>query len=162
MATYFFLFLGFIFLIKGADLLVDGSSSIAKRVGVSDLVIGLTIVSFGTSAPELIVNIIASLKGAGDIGIGNILGSNIANIFLILGIAAMIYPLEVKREITWKQIPLNFLAAVVLFIMANDVLIDGADQSILTRIDGLILISFFAIFIYYTMHLARSEKNGAP
>lgn len=160
MTTYLLLLLGFVFLIKGADLLVDGSSSIAKRVGVSDLVIGLTIVSFGTSAPELIVNIIASLKGAGDIGIGNILGSNIANIFLILGIAAMIYPLKVKREITWKQIPLNFLAAVVLFIMANDILIDGADQSILTRIDGLILISFFTIFIYYTIHLARAEKNG--
>jgi len=159
MLTYFLFALGFLFLIKGADLLVDGSSSIAKRLGVSDLVIGLTIVSFGTSAPELIVNIIASLNGASDIGIGNILGSNIANIFLILGISSLIFPLAVKREITWKQIPLNFLAAIVLFIMANDALIDGASESLLTRIDGYILISFFAIFIYYTMHLAKSEKN---
>jgi len=160
MLTYFLFAIGFVFLIKGADLLVDGSSSIAKRFGISDLVIGLTIVSFGTSAPELIVNIIASLKGAGDIGIGNILGSNIANIFLILGVSSLIYPLVIKREITWKQIPLNFLAAIVLFIMANDILIDKANASILTRIDGLILISFFTIFIYYTMYLARSEKNG--
>ncbi len=157
--TYFLLVLGFVFLIKGADLLVDGSSSIAKRFGVSDLIIGLTIVSFGTSAPELLVNIIASLNGSGDIGIGNILGSNIANIFLILGVSALIYPLKVKRQITWKEIPLNFLAAVVLFIMANDVLIDGASESLLTRIDGLILFSFFAIFMYYTVHLARSEKE---
>ena len=160
MLTYILFAIGFVFLIKGADLLVDGSSSIAKKLGISDLVIGLTIVSFGTSAPELIVNIIASLKGAADIGIGNIVGSNIANIFLILGVSALIYPLAVKREITWKQIPLNFLAAVVLFFLANDMLIDKADSSILTRIDGYILISFFAIFLYYTMHLARSEKNG--
>lgn len=157
--TYLLLLLGFVFLIKGADLLVDGSSSIAKRFGVSDLIIGLTIVSFGTSAPELLVNIIASLNGAGDIGIGNILGSNIANIFLILGVSALIYPLKVKRQITWKEIPLNFLAALVLFVMANDALIDGASESLLTRIDGLILFSFFAIFMYYTVHLARSEKH---
>jgi cation:H+ antiporter len=160
MLTYLLFVVGFVLLIKGADYLVEGSSSLAKRLGVSDLVIGLTIVSFGTSAPELIVNIVASFKGAGDIGIGNILGSNIANIFLILGVSAVIYPLAVKREITWKQIPLNFLAAIVLFLMANDALIDKADSSILSHIDGYILISFFIIFLYYTVHLAKTEKNG--
>lgn len=157
--TYVLLILGFVFLIKGADLLVDGSSSIAKKMGISDMVIGLTIVSFGTSAPELLVNIIASVQGAGDIGIGNILGSNIANIFLILGVAAIIYPLKIKRNTTWKEIPLNVLAAVTLFLLANDILIDKMPQSILTRIDGSILILFFIIFMYYTIHLAKSEKN---
>lgn len=157
--VYILFVIGFPALIGGADFLVKGSSSIAKRLGVSDLIIGLTIVSFGTSAPELIVNIFASLQGTGDIGIGNILGSNIANILLILGVSALIYPLTVKRQITWKEIPLNFLAAMVLFFMANDALIDKAPESLLTRIDGLILISFFAIFVYYMTHLARSEKH---
>ena len=92
MLTYILLILGFVFLVKGADLLVEGSSSIAKRIGITDLVIGLTIVSLGTSAPELLVNIIASLNGNADIGIGNILGSNISNIFLILGIKLVPFP----------------------------------------------------------------------
>jgi len=160
MLTYILFILGFVFLIKGAGYLVDGSSSIAKRFGISNLVIGLTIVSFGTSAPELLVNIVASFKGASDIGIGNILGSNIANIFLILGVAALIYPLKIKKATTWRGIPLNFLAAIVLFLMANDVLIDKAPESILTRIDGLILMLFFVIFIYYAVGLARTEKNN--
>ncbi|MBU0578322.1 calcium/sodium antiporter [Patescibacteria group bacterium] len=160
MLTYILFILGFVFLIKGADLLVDGSSAIAKRLGVSNLVIGLTVVSFGTSAPELLVNVIASLQGASDIGIGNILGSNIANIFLILGVSALIYPLLIKRNTTWKEIPLNLLAAVVLFVMANDMLLDKMPNSILTRTDGFILIMFFVIFIYYTYGLAKSEKNG--
>ena len=158
--VYFLFFIGFVFLIKGADLLVDGAGSLAKRLGVSDLIIGLTIVSFGTSAPELTVNIIASLKGASDVGIGNIIGSNIANILLILGVAAMIYPLKIKRELTWKEIPLNFLAVFVLFLLANDVLLDGEPFSILSRIDGLVLMSFFAIFLYYTAQLAFTEKTG--
>jgi len=158
MLTYILFVLGFIFLIKGADLLVDGSSSIATRLGVSNLVIGLTIVSFGTSAPELLVNIIASFQGASDIGIGNILGSNIANIFLILGVAALIYPLRIKSSTTWKEIPLNFLAAIVLFLMANDLLIDKMPASILSRIDGMILILFFIIFMYYSVGLAKSEE----
>ena len=158
--TYFLLILGFVFLIKGADLLVDGASSIAKRLGVSDLIIGLTIVSFGTSAPELVVNILAALRGSGDIAIGSIVGSNISNILLILGVSAIILPLKVKSQTTWKEIPLNLLAAIVLFLVVNDVLIDGAKVSALTRIDGFVLISFFIIFLYYAFHIARSEKDG--
>jgi len=159
MLTYILFVLGFIFLIKGADYLVDGSSSIAKRIGVSDLVIGLTIVSFGTSAPELLVNIIASFKGASDIGIGNILGSNIANICLILGIAALIRSLRIRKTTTWRGIPLNFLSAVILFLVANDIWIDKANESILSRIDGFILMAFFVIFMYYTFGLAKTEPN---
>ena len=159
MLTYFLFVFGFLLLIKGADYLVEGSSSLARRMGISQLVIGLTIVSFGTSAPELLVNIMASVRGAGDVGIGNILGSNIANIFLILGVAACIYPLRIKKSTTWKEIPLNFLSAVVLLVLANDVLIDGAEQSVLTHIDGLVLMLFFVIFVYYTIGLARTEKE---
>lgn len=162
---YILFILGFVFLVKGADLLVDGSSSIAKRIGISDLVIGLTIVSLGTSAPELLVNIIASIKGNADIGIGNILGSNISNIFLILGISAIIYPLKIQKTTTWKEIPLNFIAAIVLFLMVNDIMIDKAEFSVLGRIDGLILMIFFFIFMNYTIGLAKAHKekhNGHP
>lgn len=168
MLTYILFALGFVFLVKGADFLVEGSSSIAKKLGISDLVIGLTIVSFGTSAPELVVNIMASVKGASDIGIGNIIGSNIANIFLILGVSGLIYPLAIKKTTTWKAVPLNLLAVIVLFFMANDVFFDGAAFSSLGRIDGLLLMAFFLIFMSYTISLAKTEKqekedyNGRP
>jgi len=155
--TLILLIIGFILLIKGADLLVDGSSALARRLKISYLVIGLTIVSMGTSAPELIVNIIASLQGNTQIAIGNILGSNIANIFLILGIAAIIYPLAVTKGTTWKEIPFSLLAALVMGVLANDYLIDGQNSSLLSRIDGIVLMSFFVIFIYYTFGIARQE-----
>lgn len=159
--TYILFAIGFVFLIKGADLLVDGASSLARRLGVSSLVIGLTIVSFGTSAPELIVNVLASLNGNTDIAIGNILGSNIANILFILGVCAVIYPLTVKKGTVWKEIPLAFLAVVVFALMANDTLIDGGSVSALTRIDGLILISFFVIFLYYVFGISKVESEDA-
>lgn len=156
--TYILFFIGFALLIKGADLLVDGASSLAKRLGISALVIGLTIVAFGTSAPELIVNILASINGNTDIAIGNILGSNIANILLILGISAVIYPLAVKKGTVWKEIPLAFLAVIVLAFMANDAWIDNSPFSALTRIDGFILISFFIIFLYYVFGISKAES----
>lgn len=159
MFTYILFVLGFIFLIKGSDLLVEGAGSIARRVGISDLIIGLTIVSFGTSAPELLVNVIASVKGAGDIVIGNVVGSNIANIFLILGVSALIYPLRVRKNTTWKEIPLNILAAIAILLLANDIFIDGAANSFISRIDGGILILFFVIFVTYTVSLAKTENN---
>ena len=155
--------LGFIFLIKGADFLVEGASSLAKRLKISDIVIGLTIVAFGTSAPELVVNLIASLQGNTDIAIGNILGSNIANIFLILGISAIISPLIIKRNTTWKEIPLSLLAAVLVGVMANDVFFDNSLSSALTRTDGIALLSFFIIFLYYTYGISKVnlEKEEA-
>lgn len=159
MLTYILFVVGFYFLIKGADLLVDGAASIAQRLKISSIVIGLTIVAFGTSAPELVVNILASLKGTTDIAIGNILGSNIANILLILGISAMIYPLKTKENTIWKEIPLSLLAAVLLGVMANDFRIDGVSYSGLTRTDGIALISFFVIFIYYTFGIAKIKDN---
>lgn len=155
--TYVLLVIGFIFLIKGAGFLVDGASSLAKRFNISNLVIGLTIVAFGTSAPELFVNLFASFKGTTDIAIGNIVGSNVVNIFLILGIAAVIYPLKVSKGTVWKEIPLSLLAAVLLLIMANDRLVDGLEFNALTRSDGVVLIAFFVIFIYYTFGIAKNQ-----
>ena len=159
MLTYILFVVGFYLLIKGADLLVDGAASVAQRLKVSSIVIGLTIVAFGTSAPELVVNVLASFKGNADIAIGNILGSNIANILLILGISAMIYPLKTKENTVWKEIPLSLLAAILLGTMANDLRIDGVAYSGLTRTDGIALISFFAIFIYYTFGIAKVKDN---
>src|SRR3989338_2824494 len=104
MLVYFLFIVGFVFLIKGANFLVDGASSLARRLKVTDLVIGLTIVAFGTSTPEFFVNLFAAFEGTTDIAIGNIIGSNIANIMLILGIAAMIYPLQVTKGTVWKEI----------------------------------------------------------
>ncbi len=156
---YVLLFTGFALLIKGAGWLVDGASSIARRFNVSDLVIGLTVVAFGTSSPELFVNIIASLKGNTEIAIGNVLGSNIANTFLILGIASIIYPLTVGKGTVWKEIPLSLLAAIVLGILANDQLIDKREFSVLTRIDGLVFLSFFAVFMYYSVTIAKKIKG---
>lgn len=159
MLPYILLVIGFAILIKGADLLVSGASSIARRLNVSDLVIGLTVVAFGTSSPELFVNVISSLEGNTDIAIGNVLGSNIANIFLILGVSAVICPLAVSKGTVWKEIPLSLLAALLLGILANDHLIDRAGDSALTRIDGLVFLSFFIIFMYYSFSIAKAIEG---
>ncbi len=162
---YLLLLLGFALLIKGADLLVAGASAISRRYGIPDLVIGLTVVAFGTSTPELFVNISASLQGSPGIAIGNVLGSNIANILLILGVAALIHPLRVTRGTVWREIPFSLLAALALWAAANDNLIDGWAYSDVSRSDGLIFLLFFAIFIYYTASIAHTggnQQNAQP
>ncbi len=146
---------GFVILIKGANFLVDGSASIARRLGISSLVIGLTVVAFGTSAPELVVNMIAGAQGNTDLAIGNVLGSNISNTLLILGVAALIYPIAVKDSTIWKEIPFSLLAVVALFFMANDILIDGAATSQISRSDGLTMLGFFIIFVVYLGQIAK-------
>lgn len=156
MVIQFFLFIiGFVFLITGGNYLVDGASSLAKNLKISDLVIGLTIVSFGTSAPELTVNIIASLENKGGITVGNVIGSNIANILLILGVTSIISPLFVKHSTVWKEIPLSLLAVLVFFIVSNDILLNNDSKNIISRSEGLILISFFIIFLGYVINISR-------
>jgi cation:H+ antiporter len=159
MLPYLKLIVGFAVIIKSADFLVDGSSSIARRFRVSELVIGLTVVAFGTSTPELFVNVVASLKGNSEIAIGNILGSNIANILLILGISSIICPLSVTKGTVWKEIPFSLLAAIVLGLMANDQFINKNGISLLTRIDGLVLLCFFIIFLYYSFSIAKEIEG---
>jgi cation:H+ antiporter len=159
MLTYILFVVGFFILIKGADLLVDGSSSVARKLNISNIVIGLTIVAFGTSAPEFIVNFFASINGNTEIAIGNVLGSNIANILLILGIAAIIYPISAKKNTVLKEIPFSLLAALLVAITANDVLIDGGSNSVITRIDGLVFLGFFIIFLYYTFSITKSDND---
>ncbi|MBU3925345.1 calcium/sodium antiporter [Patescibacteria group bacterium] len=153
--------IGLILLVKGADYLINGASSIARRFKISNLVIGLTIVAFGTSAPELIISTLASLQNNAQIAIGNILGSNIANILLVLGIAAIINPLKIGKNTVWKEIPLSLLAAIVLGIMVNDMLIDNALSSSIARVDGLILWVFFIIFMFYTFGIAKVGNDDS-
>ena len=159
LATLFLFVLGFYVLIKGANALVEGSSALAYRYNVPAIVVGLTIVAFGTSTPELVVNLLASWQGNTDIAIGNILGSNIGNILLILGVTAMIYPVTAQRNTVLKEIPFSLLAALVVAFMANDVLFDGAASNALTRIDGFILLSFFAVFMYYIVAIMKSDTQ---
>jgi cation:H+ antiporter len=154
---------GFVLLIKGADFLVDGASSLARRFKVSELVIGLTIVAFGTSMPELVVNTIASLKHHNDVVLGNIIGSNNFNLFIILGISAIIHPLVIKRSTVIKEIPYSLLAAFVILILCNDMLLFNKSNDILNRIDGIILLSFFGLFLFYIYRNLHDEniKNKA-
>jgi len=155
--TFVLLLVGFVILVKGADFLVDGSASIAKKYNISNLAIGLTVVAFGTSTPELLVNIMSSVKGYNDAAFGNVIGSNILNLLVILGISGVIYPLVVQRNTVSFEVPLSLVAAILLFILVNDVLIFGGSENILSRIDALILLLFFGLFMVY---ISRTMKNG--
>jgi len=148
---------GFVLLIKGADWLVTGASALAKKHNVSDLVIGLTIVAFGTSTPELVVNTVASFQQHSDIVFGNILGSNIVNLFFILGVAGLIYPITVHTNTVWKEIPVSVLAVVVLYFLSNGFLFQ--QSNVLTRFDGLILLAFFGAFLYYIYLQMKADRN---
>jgi cation:H+ antiporter len=159
MIEYILFVIGIALLIKSADYLIEGSSSLAKRFGVSTLVIGLTIVALGTSLPELIVSIIAALNGSGDIVFGNIIGSSMSNTLLILGVMVLITSLKVKSSTTWKEIPFSFLAVLVLFIFAMSSFLNKSGGEFLSRTDGIILLLFFSIFLYYVFELAKKDKE---
>lgn len=168
-----FLILGLLLLIKSANWLVDGASALALRLKITPIVIGLTVVAFGTSAPELVVSITSALSGNTEIAFGNIVGSNIANILLILGISATITPLAVHRNTVWKEIPMSFLGAVVMTILGIQTVLDNHFQSSisfdsanivgsLTFSNGLILLLFFVIFLYYSFGIAKSGEGDSP
>lgn len=149
---------GFVLLIKGADFLVEGASSLAARFNISQLTIGLTIVAMGTSAPELVVSIVSSAEGYNDVVFGNIIGSNIFNILLILGIAGTIYPLTVQSDTVWKEIPFSLLITVLLYVLVNDHWFVNGKKNLVDFHDGIILLVLFAAFLYYVYR--SSAKNG--
>ena len=153
-----YIILGFVLLIKGADYLVNGASSLAKKLRISELAIGLTIVAMGTSAPEMVVNVYSSYQGLSDVVFGNIIGSNIFNLFLIMGVAGMIYPITVQRNSAWIEIPYSFLITLILIVMLNDVAIFGAEQNGLSLTEGIILLVFFGIFLLYVFK--NMQKAG--
>ncbi|MDK9710032.1 calcium/sodium antiporter [Acidaminobacter sp.] len=155
---YVLLLIGFLILVKGADFFVEGSSEIATFLRIPPLLIGLTIVAFGTSAPEAAVSISAALKGTGDIAVGNVVGSNLFNILFILGITAIIQPLVVERQTIKKEIPFALLGSIVLLVLIADrVLVN--ENAVLSRGDGLILLTYFSVFIYYILEVAKNSRE---
>jgi cation:H+ antiporter len=158
MLNILLILIGFVVLIVGAGFIVDGASTIAAKLKVPNIVIGLTIVAFGTSAPEMVVNLFAAINGNSQIVLGNVLGSNIFNVALILGICAIITPLTVKTKTTWNEIPLSFLAAVVVVIIANDVYLDKSGLDVISRSEGIVLLLFFSIFLVYNIHNSLSGE----
>lgn len=155
----FYLILGAVLILYGANYLTDGSAAIARRMGISDLMIGLTIVAIGTSAPELVVSIISAIKGNAGLAIGNVVGSNIFNILVIVGVTGLIRPVDIPKDVLTKDLLLVLLSAVVLLIMGNTPLLNGAPAAILSRSDGLILLLFFAIFMRHTFSSAKTDPS---
>ena len=155
------LIIGFVLLIKGADWLVDGASSVASNFKVSKLLIGLTIVAFGTGAPELAVSFSSLVSGSTDILVGNVIGSNIINVLLLIGIAAIIRPIKVQKDTVSKELPLLLLISTALIILLLDVNLAEAVINTFSRADAIICLLFFCIFLYYLFSLARKNKKEA-
>lgn len=151
---------GFVILIKGADFLVSGASSIAKKFEISNLAIGLTVVALGTSMPELIVSVISSVNGKGDAAFGNIIGSNIFNLLLILGVSGMIYPLAVQKKTIKNEIPISLLAAFIVLALVNDNFFRGREVPSLSRLDSFALLIFFGLFLLYVYRgMTRTSES---
>ncbi|CAN5351741.1 calcium/sodium antiporter [soil metagenome] len=150
---------GFILLIVGANKLVQAASSIARRAHIPEIVIGLTIVALGTSSPELVVNMVASARQDSAMVLGNVLGSNLFNVLMILGITATVKPLTVTRNTTWFEIPLSLLAALLVWIMANDSILNKTSVNIISTSEGIVLISFFLVFLVYNIELANKAQD---
>ena len=152
------LLLGLGLILVGANALTDGASAVAKRFGISDLVIGLTIVAMGTSAPELVVSVTAALNDSAELALGNVVGSNIFNILAIVGCTAMVMPISVCKGLMSKELPLVILSSLVMWAVASDTLLDGEAANVVSRIDGILLLAFFAIFMRYTFSIAKADS----
>lgn len=155
------LILGLIMILVGANFLVDGSKLIAKRFGISDFIIGMTIIGIGTSTPEMVVSFISSAKGNADIAVGNIIGSNIFNTLMILGLTAAFYPISLTKNNIEKDIPFSFLAAFILFALGSSTWLDSTTYNIIGRVDGIMLLCFFGVFMAYTIFSTKSHKESS-
>lgn len=156
---YVFLLIGFVLLIKGADYFVDGSANIANLLKVSPLLVGLTIVAFGTSAPEATISFIAALNGSTELTVGNIVGSNIVNTALIIGVTAFIFPLKVESATIRKEIPFVFLSSLAFLVLISDQVLSNVSINTITKSDGIIFLLFFSIFLYYVIEVARNNRD---
>lgn len=146
-------------ILVGANMLVDGSSAVARRFGLSDLIVGLTVVAFGTSTPELAISAISAIQGSTELAVGNVVGSNIFNILIIIGVTALVRPIRVDRTIMTNQMPLMVLSALVLLVLGNSALLDGAGTNMIDRVNGLFLLLLFGLFMVYTVKQAHA---GGP
>lgn len=154
--SIFLIAVGFVLLVKGADWMVSGASALAKKFAVSDLVIGLTVVAFGTSAPELVVNMVSSFQHHSDIVFGNVIGSNFANLFLILGILGIISPIAVSSKTVWREIPISMAVVVVVYLLANSLFWN--QRPVLSRMDGVVLLVLFLGFLAYIYAEMKTDK----
>lgn len=157
MMDILFLLAGLVLILVGAHILTDGASAVANRFHISPLVIGLTIVAFGTSAPELTVSIVSALQGSSDLAIGSVIGSNIFNTLMIVGCTAVITPVHISKGTLSKEIPLCILASFALIVCANDVFFNKETVNVVSRSDGLLSLCFFLIFLSYTFAIARNN-----
>ncbi|WP_156289533.1 calcium/sodium antiporter [Oceanobacillus salinisoli] len=157
--TYLLLLIGFALLIKGADYFVEGASKIAHTLRISPMLIGLTIVAFGTSAPEASVSFIAAFEGNSDVTIGNVVGSNIFNVTFILGATALVFPLVVQSDTIRKEIPFALLGSVSLLLLISDIQLQYSDINLITRTEGILLLLFFSVFLYYVFEMARNNRS---
>ena len=155
-----YLIAGLALILVGANILTDGSAALARRIGISDLIVGLTVVAFGTSTPELVISVLSAARDTAGLAVGNVVGSNIFNILVIVGITAIVRPISVGRGIMSTEIPLVILSSLLLIVMANGPLLDSDPASIITRVDGIILLIFFILFMRET--LVRSRRRPAP
>lgn len=152
------LIVGFVLLVQGADWFVEGAASIAKRFRIPTIIIGMTIVAFGTSAPELAVSLTAAIKGANSIALGNVIGSNMFNLLVVIGLCSLIAPINVKKSVIKQDYPFSLLVTVILFLLSADFLF-GKDNMILSRLNGLILIVFLVLFMFYSIKNAKKERS---
>lgn len=158
---YILLLIGFVLLIKGADYFVDGASSIANSLKIPTLIIGLTIVAFGTSAPEAAVSITASLKNQNGMAMGNVIGSNIFNLLMVVGMASIIKPMIIQKSMIKKDIPFTILASILMFVVAGDMFFNGTNDNMLSRGDGIVLLIFFVIYMYSLFTMAINSRNSS-
>lgn len=158
--AWIMLIVGLVLLIKGADWFVDGASGLAGKMGIPPLVIGLTIVAFGTSAPEAAVSIASSIKGVNGIAVGNVVGSNLFNLLGVVGVCALIRPNKIDKSIIQKDFPFNILATIVIILMMMDNILGDSQTSVISRSDGFVILAFFAVFMYYTIAGAIKDKDS--
>lgn len=161
MLSIFWLIAGLVLILLGADWLTDGASSVARRLGVSDLVIGLTVVAFGTSAPELVISVVSAIDGNASLAIGNNVGSNIFNILVIIGAVALLHPVRIRKNVMTTEIPIVVLSSLILLVMGCGPLLDGDPSRVLTRVDGILLLIFFLLFMRYTFATAHRSPDPA-
>lgn len=152
------LVVGLVLILVGANALTDGSSAIAKKMGISDLVVGLTVVAFGTSAPELAISVLAAIGGNAPLAVGNVVGSNIFNILVIIGITALVKPIIVSKSVMTTEIPMVILSSVLLLVLGNSGTIDGDGANVVSRVDGIFLLIFFLLFMRYTFASAKQPE----
>ncbi len=155
------LILGLFMILVGANFLVDGSTLLAKKFGISDFIIGMTIIGIGTSTPEMVVSFISAAKGNADIAVGNVIGSNIFNTLMILGLTAALFPITLTKNNIQKDIPFSLLAAFVLFIIGSSSWLDSTQNTVISRVDGILLLCFFIVFMAYTIFSAKTHQQSS-